>query len=97
MQIKVNYDEVYQGSLNLKQKAAQYEDTIQNIYARMYEMQGIWQGSDNQAFIQQLENFKPQLKRMTQIIEEYANYLAKSATSYKEIQNDRIAKARCLV
>lgn len=97
MQIKVNYDEVYQGSLNIKQKAMQYDDIIQSIYARMHEMQSVWQGSDNQAFIQQLENFKPQLKRMTQIMEEYANYLAKSANSYKEIQNDRIAKARSLI
>lgn len=96
MQIKVNYEEVYQGSLTLKQKATQYDEVIQRIYMRMHELQGVWQGSDNQVFIDKLEQFKPQLNRMTQIIEQYANYLQKSANTYQSIQQDRIMKARNL-
>lgn len=96
MQLKVNYEEVYQGAIALKQKAIQYDETIQKIYTRMYEMQSVWQGSDNQAFINKLEHFKPQLKRMTQIIEEYSQYLNASAKNYQSLQQDRIAKARTL-
>lgn len=97
MQIKVNYEDVYQGSLDLKQKANSYQETITSMYAKMHQMQSVWQGSDNQAFINQLDNFKPQLDKMTEIIEQYASYLSSSAQSYRQIQNDRIAKARSLV
>lgn len=96
MNINVNYDEVRAGSQFLKQKSADYDGTIQSIYARMHEMSAIWQGSDNQAFISQLESFQPQLNRMTEIINEYASYLQKSADAYEQMQQDRIQQARNL-
>ena len=62
----------------------------------MYQMQSVWQGSDNQAFIDKLEQFKPQLNRMTEIIEQYALYLQKSADNYQALLQDRIMKAKNL-
>ena len=96
MQIKVDYDQVHQSALNIKQKAMQYEETIQKIYGRMHQMQSIWQGADNQAFIDKLEQFRPQLERMRDIIEQYGLYLQKSAENYQALQQDRIMKARTL-
>ena len=96
MQIRVDYEQVHQSASMIKQKAAQYDETIQKIYSRMYQMQSVWQGSDNQAFIDKLEQFKPQLNRMTEIIEQYALYLQKSADNYQALLQDRIMKAKNL-
>ena len=96
MQIKVDYEQLFQEAADLKMNAQQYEEVIQRIDARMYEMQGIWQGEDNQAFIQQLENFRPQLKNMGNLIESYASYLNHSASCYQRIVQDRIQKAKQL-
>lgn len=96
MQIRVDYEQVHQSASMIKQKAAQYDETIQKIYSRMHQMQSVWQGSDNQAFIDKLEQFKPQLNRMTEIIEQYALYLQKSADNYQALLQDRIMKAKNL-
>ena len=96
MQIRVDYEQVHQSAFMIKQKSAQYDETIQKIYSRMYQMQSVWQGRDNQAFIDKLEQFKPQLNRMTEIIEQYALYLQKSADNYQALLQDRIMKAKNL-
>ena len=38
MQIRVDYEQVHQSASMIKQKAAQYDETIQKIYSRMYQM-----------------------------------------------------------
>ena len=38
----------------------------------------------------------PKLNQMTQVLEEYASLLQKSASMYQQIQQDRIAQARML-
>lgn len=85
--------EVSSTGVYLKNKANTYDQTIQKIYARMHEMQAIWQGKDNQAFIRQMEGFQPQLKKMTQVIEQYAAYLQHSASQYEQLQQERASAA----
>ena len=96
MKIMVNYEEVAQGASYLQQKSNDYQQMIEQIYARMHQMESIWQGSDHQAFISQLEQFRPQLQKLTGIIQEYSKYLYKSAAFYQQVQQDRVAKARTL-
>ena len=40
MQIRVDYEQVHQSASMIKQKAAQYDETIQKIYSRMYQGKG---------------------------------------------------------
>lgn len=97
MRIKVNYEDVMQGANYLQNKANSYQICINSMYGKMHEMQVIWQGQDHLAFIEKLDQFEPQLKKMTQVIEAYAAYLKKSASLYQQLQQDRISKARNLV
>lgn len=96
MRIQVNYEEVLQASNVLNQKGNQYEEIVNRIYSRMHEMQAIWQGSDNQAFISQLESFQPKLKEVKTVIDSYAAFLNASARQYQQLQQDRIQQARRL-
>lgn len=96
MRIQVNYEEVLQASSHLSQKGNQYEQIVNQIYSRMHEMQSIWQGSDNQAFINQLEAFQPKLKQVKAVIDSYASFLNASAHQYQQLQQDRINQARRL-
>ena len=96
MKITVNIEEVAQGAAYLKQKSSQYQQMIEQIYACMHQMQAVWHGSDHQAFINQLDQFRPHLQKLTNVIDEYAQYLSQSARLYQQVQEDRVAKARTL-
>ena len=61
MKISVDYSEVYQASVYVKNKADSYNDLIQNLYKKVEQMQSIWQGVDHLAFQNQLEEFRPSL------------------------------------
>lgn len=96
MQINVNYEEVYQQAQYLQNKANEYEQIMNTLNSRMHEMQSIWQGADNLAFVSKFDEFYPKLNQMKEIIREYALYLKKSASMYEQLQQDRIAQARLL-
>lgn len=42
MKISVDYSEVYQASVYVKNKADSYNDLIQNLYKKVEQMQSIW-------------------------------------------------------
>ena len=71
MKISVDYSEVYQASVYVKNKADSYNDLIQNLYKKVEQMQSIWQGVDHLAFQNRLEEFRPSLNEMYQVILEY--------------------------
>ena len=59
-------------------------------------MASIWQGEDHLMFVSKFDELYPKLNQMTQVLEEYASLLQKSASMYQQIQQDRIAQARML-
>ena len=87
MKISVDYSEVYQASVYVKNKADSYNDLIQNLYKKVEQMQSIWQ----------LEEFIPSLNEMYQVIQEYSNVLKQTASVYEQLQQDRVAQARLLL
>ncbi len=86
-------EDVHQSASYLKSKANEYEVTVQKIYSTMHQLETIWKGKDNQAFIQQLDTFRPQLNRMREIMEQYGNYLQACAQQYEALQNERTMAA----
>ena len=96
MQINVNIQEVFQEGNTLNQKAESYDQIIKNMTNRMHEMQAIWQGEDNQMFIEKFDELVPKLNQMTQVIQEAGQYLNSCASQYESLQQDRIAKAKLL-
>lgn len=78
-------------------KADSYNDLIQNLYKRVEQMQSIWQGVDHLAFQNQLEEFRPSLNEMYQVILEYSNVLKQTASVYEKLQQDRVQQAKLLL
>lgn len=96
MKIQVNYDELKNSSMQLKQKASSYEETIIRISARVQELQSVWQGSDSAAFAAQMEAVRPQLMQMKEVTESYARLLDQAANAYQSLQANRASMARML-
>ena len=70
---------------------------ILNLYKKVEQMQSIWQGVDHLAFQNQLEEFRPTLNEMFQVILEYSNVLKQTASVYEQLQQDRVAQAKLLL
>ncbi len=97
MKISVDCNEVYQGSVYLKQKGNDYGDLIKNLYDRIEQMQSVWKGVDHQQYQSQLEQFRPELMNLQEIILEYAKCLKQTANIYEQLQQDRVAQAKNLL
>ena len=95
MKISVDYSEVYQASVYVKNKADSYNDLIQNLYKKVEQMQSIWQGVDHLAFQNQLEEFRPSLNEMYQVILEYSNVLKQTASVTNSFNKIVLHKLDC--
>ena len=96
MQIKVNYEELNISGQYLKQKASQYDEIIMRMYTTIQQTSNVWQGQDQQALIQQMDQLQPKLKRMVDVIQAYSNVLITSASAYQQLQQTRMMQARNL-
>lgn len=96
MKISVNYDELWQQSVLLKNRKEEYQGIIETMNSLIHEMFSIWQGDDQLTFVSKFDELYPRLHQLTQLMEEYANVLQKSALMYQQLQEQRIAQARLL-
>lgn len=96
MRIQANYHEIRNAGRNLQRQAAQYEVLYTTIMSRMKSLQSAWQGSDFQAFAQQIEALKPKMVQLKRAIDLYADLLLQDAAAYEQLQRNRAASARRL-
>ncbi len=96
MNIKVNYQELHQAGQTLASQALEYESMIQRINQHMLSTSSIWSGSDNDAFIEHVQALQPELKKLVYVIQSYSDVLKTCASSYEQLQQNRLAQARNL-
>lgn len=69
---------------------------MSSMLSRMNELQSVWQGSDSQAFITQLEALRPKMLQLKSAIDAYSTLLISDANAYQQLQENRTANARLL-
>lgn len=84
--IKVSPDEVRDIAEQIIGKAGEYKDTYTALYSKAEEMKAQWSGTDNTAYINQINGFKDDLEKMYALMNDYADYLKKAAQTYEETQ-----------
>lgn len=96
MKIHADYHEIRATGTNLQRQSNEYESLMNQMLSRMNELQSIWQGSDSQAFIGQLEALRPKMVQLKNAIDSYASLLIHDANAYEQLQANRTANARLL-
>ena len=84
---------------NIESADADYNRICQAMYAEVDKMSTSWQGKDNTAFVSQIKTFQDDLRQISIIMREYANFLRTSARSYRQAQDEiasRAAKLRTI-
>lgn len=80
----------------VEQMASDYEAEYNALFRTVADLQNVWSGEDNTAFTNQIEGFRDDFQRMTQLMRDYAAYLRKAAASYRETRSNIASQARSL-
>lgn len=76
--------------------ANDYKTQYDNFYKETNAMASTWSGKDNVAYINQIDGFKDDLQKMYTLMNDYADFLRKSAKAYDDTQTDVVNKAKSL-
>lgn len=74
----------------------EYNRIYQAMYAQVDKMSSSWQGKDNTMFTSQIRAFEDDLRKISAIMMQYANFLRTSAKSYSEAQEEIYSRANRL-
>lgn len=76
--------------------AESYESEYISLFGTVQDMRNAWSGEDNTSFTNQIEGFRDDFQRMTQLMRDYADYLRRSASAYRETQSNVASTAKTL-
>lgn len=77
--------------------AQDYKRQYDALYSETDAMKATWDGKDNQAFTTQIAGFKDDFEKMHTLMNNYADFLRKSAKAYRDTQDAVMNEARKLV
>ena len=95
-QIVVDTSRLDSTAAQVDKLADAYEGEYIALFGTVKEMQTAWAGEDNTAFTTQIEGFRDDFQRMTQLMRDYAAYLRKAAAAYRETQDNIASQAKTL-
>lgn len=95
--IQVTPADLGTASANINVQAENFKGEIDRLYSDIDAMHSKWEGEDYNEFKSEMDEYKPELLRMYQLMKDYASYLSKTKTDYESAQNEVKTKARAIV
>ena len=80
-------------AVNISQANQDYDRTYQAIYDQVDRLSMSWKGKDNIAYTNQIMTFEDDLRQISIIMRQYADFLQNSARAYRETQDEITAQA----
>lgn len=76
--------------------ATDYKAQYEMLYNETNAMASTWSGKDNTAFVDQIAGFKDDFEKMFTLMNNYVDFLRKSAKAYRDTQDAVVSDARKL-
>lgn len=95
--IQVTPEQLESAATKILGLASDYQKLYDQFYSKTGSMAQSWEGKDNLAFINQIDGFKDDFNKMYTLMNQYAEFLQKSAKAYRDTQDAVTADARKLV
>ncbi len=92
-QIIVEPDRLDDTAARIEQANMDYERIYRSLYGEVDKMSSAWQGKDNTAFTTQIRSYEDDLRQISIIMRQYADFLHNSARAYRETQEELYAQA----
>lgn len=77
---------------NVKEQATLYKNEVNKIYAAVDELKTGWQGTDNQSYVNKVNEYRETITNLGNAIEDYGTFLTATANELQRTQ-DEIASA----
>lgn len=91
--ISVEPNRLETAASNIENANNDYQRIYQAMYAEIDKMSSSWQGKDNTMFTSQIKSFEDDLRQISIIMKEYADFLRTSARAYREAQEEIYSRA----
>ena len=91
--IMVEPERLESSASKIEEANLEYERTYQQIYAQVDRMASSWKGKDNTAFTSQIRSFEDDLRQISIIMRQYADFLKNSARAYRQTQDEIYVRA----
>lgn len=88
--LNINYEQTILLGKEIMQKADEFNDVINKIEEKIFELNEVWKGEDANNFINDLSNDTKEMKKYSMSINELGLLLQKVANTYREISNNNI-------
>lgn len=95
--IQVTPEQLVSAAGRIENLAADYKAQYDTLYKETDAMASTWNGKDNVAFVNQLAGFRDDFENMNKLMNNYADFLRKSAQAYQDTQNAVVSEAQKLV
>lgn len=95
--IQVTPEQLESTAGKIESLSAEYKNQYNQLYNETGAMATTWQGKDNLAYTEQIGGFKDDFEKMNTLMNNYADFLRKSAKAYRETQQTITDQARKLV
>ena len=82
--LRASYQDMEGIAGSVKNLSEQYKTCVDQVYKVVESLENDWKGTDNVTYINQVKSYQADLNALGTIIENYANFLSKTA---KVIQN----------
>lgn len=81
---------------NMDSQIAEYKREYNQLFSEVDSMGSAWQGSDNLAFVNQINGFREEFDAMSNLMSEYSSFLKAASNTYNQSQSDVVNGARKL-
>lgn len=95
--IQVTPEQLESTAGKIESFSADYKSQYNQLYSETGAMAATWQGKDNLAYTDQIAGFKEDFEKMYSLMNNYAEFLKKSAKAYRDTQQTITDQARKLV
>lgn len=95
--IQVTPEQLETTAGKIESLSADYKTQYTQLYSETGAMATTWNGKDNLAYTDQIGGFKEDFEKMYALMNNYADFLRKSAKAYRDTQQTITDQARKLV
>ena len=94
--IQVTPETLESTAQKIESLANEYETQYKSLYSTTNAMASTWSGKDNTAFVDQIAGFEDDFQKMKNLMDQYADFLKKSAKAYRDTQETVYSEAQKL-
>ena len=94
--IRVTPGQLESAATKIENLASDYKSQYESLYRTTDNLASTWQGKDNKAFVEKINEFKKDFEKMHSCMLDYVDVLRKIANAYQTTQDNITSEARSI-